>query len=423
MAGFVDSMKIIREALGSDFTRKIAGTFGTRMLLALIGLVTTVVVARLLGPEGRGLYAVALTVGAIGVQFGNLGLHSSNTYFVAKDRSLLSQLAGNALVVGLGLGSLGALAAWVIFQFWPGLAPVDGGLLVLALAWIPFGLTYLLQQNLLIGIHRIRDYNVIDIIVNAAGLAGIALLMVWKQVLPVYVLCVGLLSMGLGVLLAHNRITGALESPLSVSLKVFRSGLGYGLKIYVSCVLVYLLTRSNLVIVQYLLGAEYAGQFSVATALADLVYMLPVVVGIILFPKLSAMGDDGDKYRFSVRTAGVLGAGMSLIAAAVWVFAAPLMSLLFGVAYMPAVPSFVWILPGIVALSVNSVYMNYFASVGMPAITIYSPAVAVLVNIVCATYLIPLTGIEGAAVASSISYGVMLVFSLVYCHILQKRGR
>jgi O-antigen/teichoic acid export membrane protein len=99
---------LYRRLINSDFVRKVAETFGTRILLIGIGLVTSVIVARILGPDGRGLYAVAATIGAIGVQFGNLGLHASNTYYVARDRSLLPALVGNPLLIGFVFGGFGA---------------------------------------------------------------------------------------------------------------------------------------------------------------------------------------------------------------------------------------------------------------------------------------------------------------------------
>src|SRR5260370_22178301 len=124
----------------SGLFRNVLETYGTRVLLIAVGLATTVLVSRVLGPMGRGLFAVAVVIGAIGVQFGNLGLHASNTYYVAKDRDLLPALIGNTLVISFGIGGLGALVCWVVFAFWPAIAPLQGILLVLALAWIPFGL-------------------------------------------------------------------------------------------------------------------------------------------------------------------------------------------------------------------------------------------------------------------------------------------
>jgi hypothetical protein len=89
---------LFRKTKTSDFVRKVAETFLTRILLIGIGLITSVIVARVLGPEGRGLYAVAATIAAMGVQLGNLGLHASNTYYVAQKPELLPFLMGNTLI-------------------------------------------------------------------------------------------------------------------------------------------------------------------------------------------------------------------------------------------------------------------------------------------------------------------------------------
>jgi O-antigen/teichoic acid export membrane protein len=67
--------------------------------MIVIGLFTTAIVTRILGPERRGLYDTAMAGGANGVQFGNLGVHSSSTVFVAQDRSLLSVLYANSVVI------------------------------------------------------------------------------------------------------------------------------------------------------------------------------------------------------------------------------------------------------------------------------------------------------------------------------------
>ncbi|MDX1389259.1 MAG: hypothetical protein R3344_08715, partial [Acidobacteriota bacterium] len=102
----------VRRALESDFVQKVIETFATRILLIGIGFATSVLIARILGPEGRGLFAVAGTIAAIGIQFGNLGLHSANTYSVARDRGKLPGLLANSLLVGFGLGGLVAVITW-----------------------------------------------------------------------------------------------------------------------------------------------------------------------------------------------------------------------------------------------------------------------------------------------------------------------
>src|SRR5256885_11311635 len=89
-------------ARSSDFVAKFLGTYLTRIFLMAVSLVSVVVMARILGPEGRGLYGVAVTIGALGVQFGTLGLHTSNAYFAACKPDSLAALTGNTLLVGFG---------------------------------------------------------------------------------------------------------------------------------------------------------------------------------------------------------------------------------------------------------------------------------------------------------------------------------
>src|SRR5260370_8246988 len=86
-------------AAGTELRRSVLETYATRVLVLAVTFATAVVIARELGPTGRGFYAVAATLGAIGIQFGNLGLHASNIYHVAKDRALLPALIGNTLAV------------------------------------------------------------------------------------------------------------------------------------------------------------------------------------------------------------------------------------------------------------------------------------------------------------------------------------
>src|SRR5436309_959189 len=84
------SLNKVQAASASDLVHKVLETYITQILRVALGLVLTIMVARILGPQGRGLYAVALAIGALGVQVGNFGLGSSNIYYVAKDHDLLA---------------------------------------------------------------------------------------------------------------------------------------------------------------------------------------------------------------------------------------------------------------------------------------------------------------------------------------------
>jgi O-antigen/teichoic acid export membrane protein len=414
--GFGEGMlrAIYHRVHSSDFIRKVGETFVTRVLLIGIGLVTSVIVARILGPEGRGFYAVAITIGAIGVQFGNLGLHTSNTYYVAGDRGLLPALAANTIIVSFAVGGVGTVLIWMIFQLWPQMAPVRGLLLILSLLWIPFGLAYMLLQNLLIGIQDVRTYNKIELLTKALGLGLIGVLIITGAVGVETLFLVALIVLIIGLFWALLRLrTHIFTLPLP-SLTLFKETIRYGSKAYLAAFFAFLVLRVNLLMVKYILGAEEAGYYSIAATMADTVYMLPVVIGTILFPKLSAMTHDQEKWAFTRKMAVSVGVVTVVLATFAGLLAGPVVRILFGELFVPAVPAFIWLLPGIVFLSINTCYMNYFASIGMPLITVVSPGLAAIVNIAVNLKLIPWWGIVGASITSVLSYGLMLVASIIY---------
>ncbi|HMD80128.1 MAG TPA: polysaccharide biosynthesis C-terminal domain-containing protein, partial [Anaerolineales bacterium] len=74
----------------------------------------------------------------------------------------------------------------------------------------------------------------------------------------------------------------------------------------------------------------------------------------------------------------------------------------------------IWLLPGIVLLSVSSLLMNYLASMGMPPVVMYSAGLAALANLALNLTLIPMWGVVGASVSMTVSAGIMLSVAIAY---------
>lgn len=403
-----------RQAVESEFIRKVGETFATRILLIGAGLVTSVIVARILGPEGRGLFAVAMTIGVTGVQFGNMGLQASNTYYVARSRELLPVLLGNTLFVSFVFGGLAAVGAWGIFWLSPGLAPVNGLLLVMGLAWIPFGLAHLLSHNLLLGIQKVRVYNkialfnkVLDIV-----LIGAVILLGFFTVEVVFIAVWGALVVSFFWILWH--LQRHFSGPPLLSFGFFRESIGYGFKAYLASFFAFLVLRVDLLMVQYLRGAKETGYYSIAASMADMIYVLPTVVGMILFPKLSALADDMERWRLAKKaTLGIAAVLVPISAMAVFL-AKPLIRLLYGEVFLPSAIPF-WILSvAMVFYGVNNMVSIYFASVGFPWFAVYVWVIVSLLNIVLNLFAIPAYGTLGAAASSLICYATILGVQYLY---------
>ena len=349
----------MESAIKSDFISKIVEIYLTQISLIVIGLATTITVARVLGPAGRGLYSVALAIGQIGVQLGHFGLIASNTFYLGKDRTILPRLVGNSLLVCVLVGMLASIAGGIVFSIWPALAPVHGVLLVLGIAYIPLGLAFLFSENLLLALQQVRAYNKIELANRLLILVMVGAVIMSHRVSPQMVLVATI-----GVLLLSNVAALAILSPHitefpRISLRLLREHFGVGIKAYLILLFGYLLLRIDLLMVKYMLGAEQAGYYSVASSMADYLLMLSGVVAMILYPKLTCMEQWRDKLQLSRKaTYGTIAALVPLLCIA-GLGSRVVVRIMFGTAFLPSAAAFMWLLPGIFSLGIETVAVQF----------------------------------------------------------------
>ena len=398
----------------SVYVKNFIETVFTKFFVVIIGMATSIIIARILGPEGRGEYAVAITISGIGVQLGNLGLHSANTYYIAQNKEIIAPIINNSIIVSF-LG--GAIVSMIIYPFiiiFDFMQITNTILLFLCLFSIPLGLAYLLLQNILLGINEVQVYNKIEIEAKVFSIVLLLLLIIVNYVNATSIFFITLLTSFIGILLVLLKLNKFVTIKIKFSANIFMNCYFYGIKSYVACLFSFLVLRADLLMVKHFLSLQEAGYYSIALNIGDMLFLFSTTLGTILFPKLSAMKNTREKYLFThknLRCFTPFIIALSLIS----VYTAPLMvEILFGLSYIPAVSAFILLVPGIAILSLNSIYMNFFASTGMPWVTIYSPLLALILNVFLNMKLIPILGVNGAAISSVISYSLMLLISIFY---------
>src|SRR3954454_18350417 len=68
--------------------RRVAGVFATKATSLALGLLTTYLLAHILGPTGRGEYYLALLIPVTLITFGQLGIPSGLTFLTGRGTSL-----------------------------------------------------------------------------------------------------------------------------------------------------------------------------------------------------------------------------------------------------------------------------------------------------------------------------------------------
>jgi O-antigen/teichoic acid export membrane protein len=394
------------------FRSRVALTLAGRGTTIALGLVSSVITARWLGPEGRGILATLGVVTGLALQFGNPGLHTGNVYFVARAPRRAAAVLGNTLLVSFAAGGLAGVVAVLAAVARPDWFPgISAGLIAITAAALPFQFMILLYQNTLLGLGDVVAFNLLEVVNKAVTFVALAL----------WLVALGGGAGGAVVLFAAMAAITGTASALacarharfrpSFDRGLFAEMIRYGVRVWVSCVLSFLVIRSDLLLVNYFRGTAEAGVYSITVQIADTLLLLPVTIGMVLLPRIAAESagrEDEMTARVLRHTALFLG----LLVAAAFVLVGPVVRLLYGPGFEGAISATRCLLPGILALGLNGVLMNHFGGRGMPAITMVAPLAGLVANVGLNLAVVPRYGIRGAAITSSAAYLLMLALSL-----------
>ena len=157
------------------------------------------------------------------------------------------------------------------------------------------------------------------------------------------------------------------------------------------------------------------GRYAIAVSLTLLPIPFVSAIGNVAFPRLASQARATAATHRMQRLAVLGSAGLAtamlapLAAVAYW-----LVPLVFGAGYRGAVP-LLWILsPGAVFLACGQVTGDLLRGRNRPIFVAWAQGLAAVFTIVLLFALLPVVGVAGAAIASTVAYGVALAAMLRY---------
>ncbi|GHE04530.1 hypothetical protein U879_03510 [Defluviimonas sp. 20V17] len=376
-------------------------------LLAMVGpFGVSVITARALGPEDRGLYFLVVSYAQIAAQIGNVGLHSSNTYLVAAHPERVRYILANTLIVSV---ILGPLAAWpTVWWFGSDIAPAAQSSIALAFVLAPLIILFLLVSNIAVAIGRVGLYNLLIIFSGtlALGSAGVAAALGADTTEFLWAAAAGFTISSVTGILALMPDCGWSLRP---SFALFRSGVTYSMRAYFATLAGFLMTRIGILILQSRADMAVVGQFSIAQQIAEGLGLLPSTVGLLLMPSLMRLPSRKDRaaetWRIGLKLAAAITVFLVMLAAVIPVA----LPLVFGRDYAPAVPLVLAFLPSIFLLSIVIVVSQFLSSEGFPLAQVGIWIAATVLHTALSIALIPHFG----AIAIPISFTISMLLILI----------
>jgi len=379
--------------------------FFTQFGVSALNLVTGILIARYLGPSGKGTFVIITLTAGIMVTFGNFGLGQALLYSRAKKKYTNQELWTFSLIFAVAWGiTLSGIAIIILWLVAPTLLKIKmdsllamGICAVPAMLWIEFNRTYLM------GGHQFKLYNLVDAIRALS----------WFTLAWIFVVTFrNRLKAAVAAWLIAALVTGGIQliltwSPGKMRLKRFmamgRDLFGYGLKTYLTTLLQFFNYRLDAFILNWFSTSAVVGIYSVAVSLAESIWQLCNAVASLVFPKVSALtGKEANRLtpitsRLTLSTSII----MAVFLAVVGPWAIPY---LYGKAFAPAVYPLWFLLFGVVAFGLVKILYGDLAGRGFPGVGGWVTGTALVLTILFDYTLIPLWQASGAAIASSISY-------------------
>lgn len=383
----------------------------TQIISLGLNFIFSIIFTRILGPNGRGIFAVFVASANIIVYLGSLGFPTAHAFYGAQDERNIPKLFSNSIILTLifSAASLVLLYQFPVLQARLGIPASYSNLGVLFFSInLPLAFLSQLVRDLLLAKHWFVQYNLSNLgAVLAYGVFGLSLAAILPDKLMA-ILLANALSALLPVVITLWFLFPLLHWDLSADL--FKKSLFVGWRVYLINLITLILSRLNVFMLSSQLGSKPTGLYSTALSLSELIATLPIAAVPVIFAYTATNEREG--IRLALRTNRIVIILVFLVNILMGLLAVPLLNI-YGAEFTQARIVLLVLLPGVQFYATTLVLRSYFQGMGYPILTLLIPFTGLILHYGLNTLLIPQNGMVGAALSLSIVYFWMMLLSVV----------
>ena len=384
----------------------------------IVQLVTLVVIARVYGPEGSGIYAMAMLLPTLLVAFLNLGIGAANVYFLGSSQFGLYVVWRANIRLLLWISLVGVLfgisiLTWFSDYLFAGVSPE---LLVISLLNFPLLVCLSFVLSIFQGLQQFRNFNFILLLQAFITLALVLLLALLNGDRLDWLLFAYLLATLVTVSSAYRILAVQLrgDCDLAQVSRYSKAALIYGYKAHLSNILSFVNYKADIFLVNFFIGPAAVGIYVIAIQIAERLWLLSQAVSTVLLPRLSQLaGDEVGRSRLTPFVSRWVLLVTAIASVVLGIVSYPLILFIFGPDYVQATWPLLLLLPGIVIGAASRILANDLAARGRPDLNMYTSWVTVIINVGGNVLLIVPFGLAGAAIATSVAYTVNAIMRAV----------
>lgn len=367
-----------------------------------------IVVARILGPSAKGIFAFMMLMGESLVPVMFLGFGVGVVYLVGSEQYKAKDVAISSLIIGLLKGGLITLLLWFLWtNEWLGetAKEIPPEYMIPILISLPLSGSFTIAKQIFKGA---SDFGVLNIITLVSALANAVFLVIfvwitdWGLQGAVIAIIVQKVLTNLAILYLIIR---RYKPSWRIHGRFISESYNYGIKAWFGNMATRANDRFDQIILGFFANSTLLGYYSVAFSLVRFMGYFPQAIAPVLF-NIVARSQDMKKSAFllaQVHRSMLILVGSMVVALALsgkW-----LIPFLYGEEYNSAFLPMLIMLPGMFVYAASRRIINKFLGAnGMPGKMSIVQGVGAVTGLVLYLILIPVYDIVGAAIGSTVAY-------------------
>lgn len=384
-----------------------------QILTTFFTVITSVIVARQLGPSGKGELAIALLLSSTLVTFSGLGFDIASPFLISKrefpieeihatnrmifgTRALLIFLSGGLAILFLRESLLSGTSTWVLFLA-----------LFLAIAISAFSFVSLYP----LGLADFTRYSLNLLVPSALGLVFLAVILSCVNKLQFSTLILSdLIAYSCAVFFLLLQINSTHRHLGKFSRQVARRSFQYGFPSYLAAITNFANNRMLWLLISFRSGRKELGIYILAQSLLEQGGLLLHPMSSVLFSRVTRMKPEEIK-RNAATVILILASLASLGVLIIFILIDRLIPYVYGEQFAPSARFIKYLSPILVLDSVSRATNSVLQGIGKTKYFLTATIGSTISGISAAFLLYPVLGMTGVAISSVVSSSVMLVIS------------
>ncbi len=389
----------------NQFIKHFFSTSVLKLFSIFLSFLQGIIIARYLLPEGRGIIAIYLAVVNMLLPLSELGIKQASAYYLSKVKIDITKIVNTQTITLLISSVLTIILLFIIYS----IQQLDN-FFILLMIFISIPLRIYVSFTTAYGL-SFREINKINIIQFLLIFIDFIFVVIFFVVLKIdlkyYFVSYFLASLVASIytfvwLKVSYNITFIINinEYKKESFKILKKGISYALPLFV----IGLNYSLDLLILDYFVNKDLIGIYAVGVTLAVLIWQLPTILSFLIF---SYSVSTKDEKQFSLNLWNKTKQLMIILIPISFLLTLSfkyLIPFIYGEAYSESFNVILYLMPGVYFMIGFKLLNGDLAARGYPQIALYIFSTGIIINILLNILLIPIYGINGAAIASSISY-------------------